>query len=697
MKKSVKKAIAATLGLSAAIAVISCGSTKVVSSLNEVKAASPVTAYVPGKANKNDAVKDLNKQGFYTTPEASKHYSLIDAGGKKVLRFDVTQDNAAEAVILPLSGNEKKVTVLFKEMSSFDPDTVKVDPVTGKKTGTPFSAFYAYVMKGSQQTLLRHNASNQVKGSKSSSRLTEDGSSKTPKLDIVSDWHDFRMVFDVADPAKMTAECYIDGKKVHSDICKTVNTDSEFNLQTPVTDSDHYLGGSGNYLEFGDNDGSTMAFGRFAYIVVILDEDVPMDLAQAGAKYGLDLVTAPSVDADKTGPKSKKPEKKPAEINMQAAEIGKGAGWTDKSAIENKTINLDSLPYSKNKAEKIDRAATAPALKFAATVDASGANGAYKTIAAAIDAVQSGSAIKVMPGTYQEKLLITKPGITLVGENPANTIIYGYEADTGGIDGNILVEVNYLPTGTKTEPGVKAPVPAKPVDNCYFNAVNITFYNKGAEWNKAWGGAERRSIALGLKGVDQCYLKNCVFLGQQDTIYWRSGRVYAENCYFEGEVDFICGGATALFDNCHIHSIPYANGAIIVAAAGADTGYTSTKNYATGYVFRNCLFTADKSYDAAKDGKKITAGRGSWVGGSAAPDVQAKTIYINNEFNAPLNASVWADWDSVNTAAKALFRGYKNKGTNGAALDSKWALSEAEYKATYDDTQKILGFKPELK
>ena len=51
MKKSVKKAIAATLGLSAAIAVISCGSTKVVSSLKEAKTASAVTAYIPGKAN----------------------------------------------------------------------------------------------------------------------------------------------------------------------------------------------------------------------------------------------------------------------------------------------------------------------------------------------------------------------------------------------------------------------------------------------------------------------------------------------------------------------------------------------------------------------------------------------------------------------------------------------------------------------
>jgi pectinesterase len=47
----------------------------------------------------------------------------------------------------------------------------------------------------------------------------------------------------------------------------------------------------------------------------------------------------------------------------------------------------------------------------------------------------------------------------------------------------------------------------------------------------------------------------------------RSGRQYFENCYIEGEVDFICGGATPFFNNCHIHSLAYKEGGYITLAA----------------------------------------------------------------------------------------------------------------------------------
>ena len=650
--------------------------------------------YLPGKGNKKDAVKDLEKQGWLTSNKLADHVSLLagDINKKAVLRFDTTEDNVNDAFALPLSGEEKLVTVIFKARGSFDPDTVTVN-AEGKPNGTPFGMFYGYVQKGEWQTLLRHNASNQVKGSKSTSRLTQDGTNKTPKIDIVSDWHDFRFVFNVADPENMTSAAFIDGKQVHSDICKKVSFDEE--TQTLNFD---LMSGKGNYLEFGDNDGSTKAFARYAYILVVRDEDVAeMSLEELGKKVKADLVTNPTISNDR-GPASKRPAKKPASLNMVTEDFNFEGKFTDKSAIADGVIDLDKLPYSKNAAQKVLRGgADISSLTFAATVDAAGSDGAYKTIAAAIEAVPEGSAIKVMPGLYYEKLVITKPGISLIGTDPAKTIIYGYEADTGNIDGNLLVEVNLLPAGTKTEPGAEAKVPAAAAANAYFNAANITFYNKGAEWNKAWGGAERRSITLALKGVDTCVLENCVFLGQQDTLYWRSGRVYAHNCYIEGDVDYVCGGATVLFDNCHIHTIAYANGGIVVAAAGADTGYSSTAAYAKGYVFKDCAITADKSFEAAKDGKRVTLARGSWVGGSSAPAVQAKTVFINCDIADVVNSAVWADWDSVNTAEKAFFRGYRNSGAGAATLEAKPVMTDDEFNASYASAETILGFTPVLK
>ena len=684
MKQFAKNAALFLLAASCVAPACAKGKDKVAEAREAMKVPkSNYTLYLPGKGSKKSIADDFMKQGFLVSDTVADHFSLLQSNlnKKNVLLFDTTEDNMHDAIILPLSGNEKRVTVIFKASGAFDPDTVKTND-DGSITGTPYGMFYGYVQKGENQTLLRHNSSNQVKGSKGTSRLTVDGTGKTPKIDIVSDWHDFRFVFNTENPEEMTAEAYIDGKKWHEDKCKKISSDS--NGIDWVK-----LNGTGNYLEFGDNDGSTKAFARYAYILVVRDDDVSeMSLDELGKKVKANLSDAPEITNNR-GPKSKRPDAKPASLNMTADDFPMFDEFTDASAIEGEEINLDALPYSKNAAQKVVRGGIdISAIEFAATVDKSGANGAYKTIAEAIDAVGEGSAIKIMPGLYKEKLVITKRGISLIGTDPAKTVIYGFEADAGDIDSNLLVEVNYMEKGKS---------PAYPAANCYFNAANITFYNKGAEWNKAWGGAERRSITLALKGVDTSVLENCVFIAQQDTLYWRSGRVYAHNCYIEGDVDFICGGATVLFDECHIHSIPYGNSSILVAAAGADTGYASTAEYANGYVFRDCIITADKKFDDAKDGAKVTLARGSWQGGSSEPDVSAKTVFLNTEFAGAVNSALWADWDTVNTADKAFFRVYGAKGAGAEVIGERNALSSDDYAAHYDSTEKILGFTPVLK
>lgn len=676
-----KKLITKTLALLLAAAFVLPLSAREIK--RKIKPATGWNLYLPGKENKKDVLKDLNKAGWQVSNSYDEHFSFVDSdlNGKKCLRFS-TLDGKQDALILPLTGKEKLVTLIFKAKGSVDPDAGT----------TPYGIFYAYVQNGAWQTLLRHNSSNQVKGSNNMSRL------RAPEGpgDIVSDWHDYRLVFDLSEgPQNMKAFAYIDGVLRHSDTCKertdfTKNADPK--LDTSAINWDMMLG-QGNYLEFGDNDGSTNAFGRYAYFLTVIDEDVSsMSLEEMGKKLKADLVTNPTTKNDPPPP-SKRPAKKPAGINIQGPEVNsKDPVFYDTSTVKGK-IKLNKLPYSRANAEVVTEKVAVPDVKIAATVDPSGANGAYKTIKEAIDAVPEGSAIKVMPGFYYEKLKITKNGISLIGTNPSTTVIYGFEADTGGIDGNLLVEVNLLPKGGDSV-GDKVAIPESPAANAYFNACNITFYNKGAEWNKLWGGAEKRSIALALKGVDKCYLKNCVFLGQQDTLYWRSGRIYAENCYIEGDVDYICGGATALFDNCKIFTVPQYNGGIIVAAAAADTGYKSTAKFANGYVFRNCKITGDSTFVGQQ--KKICIGRGTWTGGSATSETQTgKTVYINCSFDKMINADPWNNWDSVNTAAKCFFREYKSTG-DGASTQNRPQLSDAEFKATYSSTEKILGFTPKF-
>ena len=676
MKKSLKTVLASFLAAGTLFSV----SAKEIK--RNLKPTSGWNLYIPGNGNKKNVLKDLNKAGWQVSDNYASHFSLIEGSinKKRLLKIN-TLDGKNDALILPLTGNEKKVTLVFRAQGAVDPD----NPLT------PYGIFFAYLQNGAYRSMLRHNASNQIKGSKSMVRLTSDGTAKGQRLNIVSDWHEYRFVWDIESPEKMTAQCYIDGKLFHSDTCKKVN------FADTMTSIDwNTMEGPGNFLEFGENDGSTNGFGRYAYLLVVLDEDISgLSTEELGKKLKADLTSNP-VTKD-PGPASRRPAKKPAGINILGKEVGKADDWDDPATIENGTINLDELATSWAKVEKVVRNPATPDMSFAATVDASGAKGTYKTIAEAIEKVPANSAIKIMPGTYQEKLLITKPGISLIGTDPAKTIIYGYEADTGGINGNLLVEVNLLPQGTNTEPGAVAEIPEKPVENCYFNAVNITFYNKGAEWNKLWGGSERRSIALAIKGVDKCYIDNCVFLGQQDTLYFRSGRIYMKNSYVEGDVDYICGGATCVFDNCHIFSLKYNNGAIIVAAAGADTGYKSSAQYANGYVFKDCIIEAHDAFEDNPDGKKVTLARRTWVGGSATGDTMVgKTVYLNCQILTAVNTSPWKDWDAVNTAEKAFFRVQNLSGNAAGQIKDAASLSAAEAKL-YGNVEAILGYTPSLK
>lgn len=642
--------------------------------------------YVPGSIDANNPKADMEGFGWTLTPNFENHVTFVDntTNGKKALKLD-TRDNKPEAFMIPVKENANRITFIFKAKGALIPDNGT----------TPFGILWACWQRNNYQAVLRHNQTNQIKGSTGQTNLrTPNGKTEV----VVTEWRDYRLVFETADAdgKAMTASCYIDGVLRHqTKAYKKKTVDPKKLGYNPET-----ITGNGHYFLFGENDGSTNGFARYAYFLLIEDEDVSgMTMEEIGKKAGIDMITKP-VTTNDPEPKSLKPANKPAGINMMASDgiPEVKADYKDPSFIENGLIDLDSLPYSKAKAVKIIRDPKLPlkksAIKKALVV---GEGGQYKTVAEAVEAAVPGSTIYIKPGVYREKLVIKKPGLKLVGENPANTIIYGYEADFGNIDGNLLVEVNLLENSANTTPGNSdTSKPAIAVPGASFSAENITFYNKGAEWNATWKSAERRSIALALKGVTEGYIKNCMFFGQQDTMYLRSGRIYFENCYIEGEVDFICGGATVLFDNCQIYSVFYKNGGYITATAPADTACSDAdgQSYANGYVFRDCLVNGD---DRIND-KKVYLGRGAWKGGSNGGDNQAKTVYLRCELGKHIEDEGWKDWDNVNTAAKSFFREYGCTGEGALQAETatrKWLTSdEASF---YDNDKNVLGFKPKIK
>src|SRR6478609_4617844 len=184
---------------------------------------------------------------------------------------------------------------------------------------------------------------------------------------------------------------------------------------------------------------------------------------------------------------------------------------------------------------------TAPRLPVRVTevVVAQDGSGQFTNVQVAIMSVPMGYAtnpvvIRIKSGTYKEQLYIQreKRFFHLRGEAATNTVLtFDLNANLKGLDGK--------PIGTFRTPSIY-------IDAEDFTAENLTFENSA--------GPVGQALAIRLDG-DRAVFRNCQFLGWQDTILVNRGRHYFEDCYIEGHVDFIFGGATAFFTRCHVHCV----------------------------------------------------------------------------------------------------------------------------------------------
>ncbi len=195
-------------------------------------------------------------------------------------------------------------------------------------------------------------------------------------------------------------------------------------------------------------------------------------------------------------------------------------------------------------------------------VVASDGSGDFKTIQMAIDHapfVPDGQRlnIEIRPGTYKERLVVPqdRPRTTFLGEDAATTIITAAMSakEAGGTFLSSTVDVQ----------------------GAEFHAENVTFENTF--------GVGSQAVALMIHS-DRAEFRRCRFLGWQDTLYAATGRQYYKDCYIEGHVDFIFGNATAVFDNCEIHS----------RGDGYLTAQSRTsKDLPTGFVFYHSKLTGE--------------------------------------------------------------------------------------------------------
>ena len=249
------------------------------------------------------------------------------------------------------------------------------------------------------------------------------------------------------------------------------------------------------------------------------------------------------------------------------------------------------------------RGANPPGVDAVVAADGSGA---YRSVQEAISAapMRVGAhdprwVILVKPGTYRERVYVQRErgNLTVRGEDAATTVItFDLSAKVPGPDGK--------PIGTFHTPTVQ-------VDGDGMVWEDLTIANSA--------GPVGQAVALRVDG-DRVSFRRCRFFGWQDTILVNRGRHYFADCYIEGHIDFIFGGATAYFERCHIHCL----------GDGYITAASTPEGQEHGFVFADCTITG-------AEGVRTYLGR-PWRD-------YARTVFLRTQMSGVVRPEGWHNWD----------------------------------------------------
>lgn len=281
-------------------------------------------------------------------------------------------------------------------------------------------------------------------------------------------------------------------------------------------------------------------------------------------------------------------------------------------------------------------------------------SGNYTTVQAAFNAIpdynKSPITILVKKGIYKEKLKLdsAKTFVHLIGEDKDQTILT-YDDHKGVV----------LPNGdtinTQTSPSFFM------YANDFF-AENITIQNNA-------GFNAGQAVALFVDG-DRAKFVNCKLLGFQDVLLCNAAtsREYFKDCYIEGTTDFIFGAATAVFENCHIHSKKNSH----VTAA------STPKEKPFGFVFINCILTTDTGLN------KVSLGR-PWR-------PYASVAYIHCNIANHIAPEGWNNWKNPANEKTARFAEYNNYGSGANTIQRfTWIKQLTADEAKLYTLKNILG------
>ncbi|KAH6711689.1 carbohydrate esterase family 8 protein [Leptodontidium sp. MPI-SDFR-AT-0119] len=262
-----------------------------------------------------------------------------------------------------------------------------------------------------------------------------------------------------------------------------------------------------------------------------------------------------------------------------------------------------------------------------------GSGKTYATITAAYNAASAGDTIYVYPGTYKEKLTISKDSITIKGSaypatNPSANlalVTYAtYASAVGSNDASATLLIN----------------------NNNFKMYNMNITNSA--------GTASQAVAVSARGANGGFY-SCAFKGWQDTLYSHLGSQFYGRCYIEGAVDFIFGiTGQAWFQGCTIG---------VMRSASVITAQGRTSSSTDGF------FVFDKAKVVVGTGGASAAKGSSYLGRPWGD--YARVVFQNSNLNSVITSAGWMPWNSAQVLTNVYFAEYAN--TNAAGSRVSWA------------------------
>ncbi|MFI5914010.1 pectinesterase family protein [Dactylosporangium sp. NPDC051541] len=315
----------------------------------------------------------------------------------------------------------------------------------------------------------------------------------------------------------------------------------------------------------------------------------------------------------------------------------------------------------------------APAFGATTVTVAADGSGNYRTVQAAIDAAPANSSsaytVNIKAGTYRGTVSIpaNKPYISLVGTGSAPSAVVIVEGHASG-----LTKSDGSTYGTAGSATVTIAAANTMVSNLTMsNDFNEAAYNLSAE----------QAVAVNTYG-DRVQFSNVRILGNQDTLLVNTSgtavrRLYVRNSYVEGDVDFIFGAGTMVFQNGEVRSLTRGsssnNGYITAAATNINNKF--------GYLFWGTHLTSNAP------AKTVYLGRPWHPGGDV--NAIAQVLYRGVVMDAHIRDDPWTDMSGFSWR-NARFTEYSSTGA-GAVVNSNRPQMSASTAAQYTPTAYLAG------